>query len=63
MRLDELRRCQRHPLVERQVGVVVAPEHFQKAQVRGTSVLDVMSHGEGHVPDIAREIVERARLA
>src|SRR6267378_7526665 len=56
--IDQLARRQCQPLVERDVGVVAALEHFQEAQRRGAGVLDVMSHGKRHVADVASPEIE-----
>src|ERR1700726_1481048 len=62
MRIHELRWRQRHPRVKRQIGEVAALEDLQKAQRRRAGILDVMTHGEGHVTDVAGLEIEGARL-
>jgi hypothetical protein len=63
MCLHQLGGRQRQPLVERDVGIVVALEDFEEAQHRGAGVFDVMSHRERHVADIAGHTIKGTRLA
>ena len=63
MRLDELPRNERHPLVQRDVGEVRAAEDLEETQRLVAGILDVMPHRERYVANIARLVIERARLA
>src|SRR5712672_1886537 len=60
MGLDEFgwRQCQ--PLIERDIGKVVALEHLQEAQRGVARILDVVAHRKGHIAYIARLVVEGA---
>src|SRR5215211_3421809 len=58
VRTHELRWCERYPLVEREVGEMVAAEHLQEAQRLLPRVLDVVAHSEGDVAHVARLVVE-----
>ena len=62
-RADQLRRRESQPLIERDVGEVVALEDLQEPQRRVAGVLDVVTHGEGDVADIVGLEIECARLA
>ena len=61
--LDELGWCQRQPLVERDVGKVVAAEHLQEPHRLSTGVEDVVAHGEGDVAHVAGLVVKGPGLA
>src|ERR1700687_2341912 len=63
MRLHQLGRCQRQPLIERDVGVIAALEYLEEAHRRGSDVLDIVPHRERHVADVAALKVEGTRLA
>jgi hypothetical protein len=63
VRLHQLRRGQGHPLIERHVGKVAALEDLEKPQGRRACVLDIMTHREWDIADIAGSEVERPRLA
>src|SRR5882757_3528621 len=63
MGLNKFRRRQGQPLIERDIGVIAAREYLKEAQRRRAGVFDVMAHGERHVADIPRLVVEGARLA
>src|SRR3954468_6296291 len=62
VRFHQIGRRERHPLVQRYVGVVAALEDLEKPQLRIAGVLDVVTHGKRYVADIARLIVERTGL-
>src|SRR4029453_3934797 len=60
VRLDEFGRCQRQPLVERNISKIAAPEYLQKPRRYGVGILDVMPRSEGYVADVAG--MEECRL-
>src|SRR2546430_1248759 len=60
MGLDEFGWRQCHPLIERDIGKVVALEHLQEAQHAVARILDVVTHRKGHIAHIARLVVEGA---
>src|ERR687886_683662 len=51
-----------HPLAQRDVGEVVAPESLQESHRRLAGVLDVVAHRERHVAHIAGLVVEGTRV-
>ena len=53
VRLDEFGRCQRQPLVERNISKIAAPEYLQKPQRYGVGILDVVPPSKGYVADVA----------
>ncbi len=61
MLAHQLRRDQPQPLPQREVGEPVAAEDLEEAQHAVARVLDVVAHGERHVADVARGVVERPR--
>src|SRR5438309_12025268 len=63
MGLDEFGWRQCHPLIERDIGKVVALEHLQEAQRGVARILDVVAHRKGHIAYIARLVVEGAGRA
>jgi hypothetical protein len=63
MSLHELRRRERHPLVERNIHEASAAEHFQKAERFGAEILDIVRHSMRNVADVAGLVIERPRLA
>ena len=63
MRVHEFGRRQRQPLIEGHIGIIAALENLEEAQRSVTGVLDVVSHGEGHITHVARLKVEGASLA
>jgi len=54
MGLHEFGWRQGQPLIEGEVGIIVAFEQFQEAQRCVANILDVVSHGKGDVAYIAR---------
>src|ERR1700722_3172629 len=63
MTAHELRWGERHPLVERKVGVIAALEHFEEAERDVAGVFDIVAHGEGYLSDNAGLLIERPRGA
>src|SRR6185312_15655999 len=60
MLTDQIGWEQRQPLVQRDIGITIAAEHFEKAQRCVAGVLNVMAHRKRHIPDIARLHVKRS---
>lgn len=61
--MDQFRRREGEPLIERDVRIVAALEHLQESQGRAPGVLDVVPHREWHLAHVSRREIERSCMS